>query len=151
MSMCDLCIVHGFLQAEYDVQEDEGLDTVFQRNVKGTTPFGSDLVVVGTITAEADGTASKQNHNEKMCVSHVICIDTTDFEMFVSIEVINSAEIRLFTTNDEVTLEYYDRVLLKFTPNDPALIPGLKGYGEYIRDTATVNVIDSDCKCAYIL
>ena len=50
--------VHGFLQAEYDVDEDERLDTVFQFNVKGTTPF-STLVVIGTITAEADGTASE--------------------------------------------------------------------------------------------
>ena len=35
--------VHGFLQAEYDVDEDERLDTVFQLNVKGTTQFGSNL------------------------------------------------------------------------------------------------------------
>ena len=51
--------VHGFLQAEYDVDEDERLDTVFQLNVKGTTQFGSALVVIGTIIAEADGTASE--------------------------------------------------------------------------------------------
>ena len=51
--------VHGFLQEEYDVDEDERLDTMFQLNVKGTTQFGSALVVIGTITAEADGTASE--------------------------------------------------------------------------------------------
>ena len=51
--------VHGFLQAQYDVDEEERLDTVFQLNVKGTTQFGSALVVIGTITATAGGTASK--------------------------------------------------------------------------------------------
>ena len=52
--------VHGFLQAEYDVDEDERLDTVFQLNVKGTTQFGSNLFVHGVVTTTADGTASKQ-------------------------------------------------------------------------------------------
>ena len=51
--------VHGFLQEEYDVGENERLDTMFQLNVKGITQFGSGLVVIGTITAAADGTASK--------------------------------------------------------------------------------------------
>ena len=51
--------VHGFLQEEYDVDENERLNIMFQLNVKGTTQFGSALVVIGTITAEADGTASE--------------------------------------------------------------------------------------------
>ena len=50
--------VHGFLQAEYNVDEDERLDTMFQLNVKGTTQFGSALVVNGEVTATAAGTAS---------------------------------------------------------------------------------------------
>jgi hypothetical protein len=50
--------VHGFLRTDYDVEEDERLDTRFQLNVKGTTRFGG-LVVPGLITAAADGTASK--------------------------------------------------------------------------------------------
>ena len=50
--------VHGFLQHEYDLTEDDQLDTVFQLNVKGNTQFGRSLVVSGTITAEAAGTAS---------------------------------------------------------------------------------------------
>ena len=32
--------VHGFIQAEYDVDENERLNTMFQLNVKGTTQFG---------------------------------------------------------------------------------------------------------------
>ena len=73
--------------------------------------------------------------------------DTSDFENLQPIRVTNSAEIRLFTANDEITLEYDDRVLLRFTPDDPSLIPGLEANGEYIRDTATVHIVDDDCKC----
>ena len=40
--------------------EGEQLETTFQLNVKGMTQFGSALVVNGSISAEADGTAGKQ-------------------------------------------------------------------------------------------
>ena len=56
--------VHGFLQAEYDVDEEERLDTMFQLNVKGTTPFGA-LIVMGVVTTTADGTASKSEEYEQ--------------------------------------------------------------------------------------
>ena len=55
-------------------------------------------------------------------------------------------EIHLFTSNDLITLEYDDRVRLVFTPDNPGLIPGVEGIGEYIRDTAIVNIIDNDSK-----
>ena len=42
------------------MEEDDRLDTMFRLNVKGTTQFGSALVVGGRITAAADGTSSKQ-------------------------------------------------------------------------------------------
>ena len=54
-----LCSVHGFVQAAYDVVEDQRLDTMFQLNVKGMTQFGVAFVVAGLITATADGTAGK--------------------------------------------------------------------------------------------
>ena len=73
-------------------------------------------------------------------------VGTSDFERLAPIGVRNRADIRLFTDNDEITLEYDDRVLLRFTPDNPGLIPGLEGMGEYIRDTATVHIIDNDCK-----
>ena len=64
------------------------------------------------------------------------------------ISFINESGIRLFTSNDEITLEYDDRVILTFTPDNPAFIPGLEAQGEYIRDTATVIIIDNDSKCS---
>ena len=74
--------------------------------------------------------------------------DASDFERLAPIRVTNNAEVNLSPSNDEVTLEYDDRVLLRFTPDNPGLIPGLEGFGEYIRDTATVHIIDSDGKCS---
>ena len=65
------------------------------------------------------------------------------------ISFVNEAEICLFTSNDEITLEYDDRVILSFTPDNPALIPGLEAHGEYIRDTATVQITDDDSKCCF--
>ena len=57
-----------------------------------------------------------------------------------------SAEIRLFTANDEVTLEYDDRVRLDFNPIPANLITLLEAEGEYVRNSAIVNIIDNDCK-----
>ena len=65
------------------------------------------------------------------------------------ISFVNETEIRLFTSNDEITLEYDDRVILSFTPDNPAFITGLEGEGEYTRDTATVHIIDDDSEAAY--
>ena len=76
-------------------------------------------------------------------------VGNSDFERLIPIRVTNSALIRLFTANDEITLEYDDRVLLSFTPDYSALVPVLEGVGEYIRDTATVHIIDNDGKCVY--
>ena len=58
----------------------------------------------------------------------------------------NNTEICLFTTNDNVTLEYDDTVILRFTPDNPAFIPDVESRGEFIRDIAVVNIIDNDSK-----
>ena len=151
--------VHGFRQSVYDVDEDYRLDTEFALNVVGTTQFPT-LVVSGTITAEAAGTASKWCLLKSGMVSspHVICLSlsvgSSDFERLHLINVIINGDnpctdIRLFTVNDEITLEYGDRVLLRFTPARANIIPGLASYFEYIRDTAIVNIIDNDRKCPF--
>ena len=86
-----------------------------------------------------------------MCVC-AYKIGTSDFEDLTPISIIvdaddPSTDIRLFTVDDEITLEYDDRVLLRFTPTHVNLIPGLERNFEYIRDTAVVNIIDNDRKC----
>ena len=72
-----------------------------------------------------------------------------DFQQLQPITFINinsPVHIRLFTANDEIALEYNDRVLLEFIPSNLGLITGVEGVGEYIRYAATVNIIDNDCK-----
>ena len=84
---------------------------------------------------------------------HFLClIDSSDFETLKPEDVIidgdyPSTNVCIFIMNDEITLEYEDRVLLRFTPTHVNLIPGLERNFEYIRDTAVVNIIDSDRKC----
>ena len=85
-------------------------------------------------------------------VQYSLSVANSDFEQLTAIFVIinnddPSTDVRLFTVNDETALEYEDRVLLRFNPASSALIPGLEGVNECVRDTATVNIIDNDRKC----
>ena len=74
-------------------------------------------------------------------------LGSSDYETFQTIDVEDDmAEICLFTTNDEVTLEYNDTVILRFTPDSDRLISGVESRGGFIRDTATVHIIDNDSK-----
>ena len=74
---------------------------------------------------------------------------TSDFES-ISVDVgENSADIRLYTINDAVTLEYDDAVLLRFNPSHRDLIEFVeqsRHAGDFVRDTATVKIIDNDSK-----
>ena len=81
-------------------------------------------------------------------ISFMSCLSTgsSDFESFLPISVVNNADIHLFTLSDQLTLEYDDRVLLRFTPDHANLISDLESNYEYIRDAATVNIIDSNSK-----
>ena len=76
----------------------------------------------------------------------MVYIGDSDFESLQPIAVSNSAEIRFSAVDDDITLESNDRVNLIFTPEVPDLTDGLEGVGEYIRDTAVVNIIDNDRK-----
>ena len=64
----------------------------------------------------------------------------------IPITVSNTAAIRIFTQEDQIALEYEDRVLLRFTPDISSLEGDVEGVGEYIRSTATINIIDDDRK-----
>ena len=156
----------------YDVAEDARLDIEFALNVVGTTQLRT-LVISGIIASEADGTASKW-HLVKWTIDinpsltlHCslplsllsppsLCIGNSDFErmekQFIKISGYNNAfSIRVFPVNDEITLEYDDRVLLRFTSVVTNLFSDLESHFEYIRDTAVVNIIDNDCKCLFSL
>ena len=126
--------------------EDSRLVTDFDLNIKGTSNL-SGLVITGTITAAADGTASKQHLLTLIHFIVILVIGTSDFQTLDGIRVLgNSANIELFTTNDEITLEYDDRISLNFSPDDANIITFVENAGEYIRDKARVNIIDNDGK-----
>ena len=145
-------VVHGFLKAEYDVNEDERLDTEFKLNVKGMTQFDSILSVSGFITAETAGTAGKKIYYRYIMlnINDNTTKDNSDFERLTPISVTNTEDIRIFLNNDDICLEYDDKIHLEFVPDNPILISGLELEGEYIRNTATVNIIDNDCKFFFI-
>ena len=77
-----------------------------------------------------------------------VYIGDSDFESLQPIPVNNRADIRFFAANDGKTLEFDDRVNLIFTPDIPNLTVSLEAEGEYIRETATINIIDNDSKCS---
>ena len=60
----------------------------------------------------------------------------------------NDIPIQLFSRNDDITLEYNDTVILIFTfnPGQHSISHQLEAAGEYVRITATVNIIDNDRK-----
>ena len=70
--------------------------------------------------------------------------EDSDLERMSLISVTNTASIRLFTSNDDISLEYDDRVLLVFTPDNPALVAAVESLGQYIRNTSIVNIVDND-------
>ena len=49
--------------------------------------------------------------------------------------------IHLLTLHDVIALEYGDTILLRFTPDDHIFISDVR---QFIRDRATVNIIDDD-------
>ena len=65
--------VHGFAQAVYTVMEEDILNTRFELNVKGMTNFPS-LLIQGTITSVAGGTASEYTHQCVFPYPYSICM-----------------------------------------------------------------------------
>ena len=51
--------MHGFTKSSFDALEDGRADIFFQLNVKGATQF-STLILSGTITSAANGTAGEK-------------------------------------------------------------------------------------------
>ena len=64
--------------------------------------------------------------------------------MNIEVEDSIAETIQLRTKNDAVTLEYDDTVLLIFSPDESDLTEFYEIEGEYIRDSATVHIIDND-------
>ena len=104
------------------------------------------------------GTAISTSFNILMKCFYYTCIiiDTTDFIPYSTtdqtVTATNDIVIQLFSRNDAITLEYDDTVILRFivNPGLAGLIQQLRDVGEYIRDFAIVDIIDSDRKCVLL-
>ena len=72
-------------------------------------------------------------------------VGESDFEDFPPLSATNGTVIHLGIIDDDIPREYGESVNLSFTPhkNDYA---ALLAQGEYVRDTATVNIMDNDGK-----
>ena len=55
-----------------------------------------------------------------------------------------NTSVRFVPRDDEITLEYGDRVTLTYTPGHPLLLAAIEDAGEFIRQRATINIIDTD-------
>ena len=73
------------------------------------------------------------------------CTVSTDFEVLDS-QILSGGKVQFFTTNDEITLEYDDRVLLTYTPDIENLAMQLEQQTppEFLRSTAIVQIEDDD-------
>ena len=54
--------------------------------------------------------------------------------------------MRLDASNDDVTLEFGDTAILRLDPSVPNTVEMVEGHGQFLRDTATVTILDNDCK-----
>ena len=58
----------------------------------------------------------------------------------------HTVDVRLFTINDDIALEYDDTVILEFKPLYPEFMEELGRKGEFIRESTVVKIIDNDSK-----
>lgn len=84
---------------------------------------------------------------ERTCILITIIINqigSSDFEFPPIPSSGTAVDIQLSATDDKITLEYNDRIMLIYTPQTANFIELVELAGEFIRDTTTVNIIDND-------
>ena len=77
-----------------------------------------------------------------------IHLELGDFEAIPNISVQAVDNIVIVAIDDNITLEYDDRVNLIFilSLEEANFLQGLAAAGEYLRDTATMTIIDNDSR-----
>ena len=73
--------------------------------------------------------------------------------MTVSQETNEALNILVIPQSDTISLELDDRIILRFTPTNPALTPEtyFDETGEFLRDATNLRILDDDSEyCAYI-
>ena len=77
-----------------------------------------------------------------------LSIESTDFYLRDSpVRLVSGfSDVTLHASNDAVTLEIGDTVILRFDPTAANIVDLVEGQGQFLRDTATVTIFDNDCK-----
>ena len=78
-----------------------------------------------------------------------LSIESTDFALRdTPVRLVSGfSEVRLDASNDDVTLEYGDTVILRLDPTDANIVDLVEGQEQFLRDTATVTILDNnECK-----
>ena len=81
-------------------------------------------------------------------ISFSLSIEGTDFALRDTHVTLSSgfSDVRLDASNDDVTLEIGDTVILRLDPTAANIVDLVEGQGQFLRDTATVTILDNDCK-----
>ena len=93
------------------------------------------------------GVEGYQSNNSKPSLFS-LSIESTDFALRDTPVRLDSgfSEVRLDASNDDVTLEFGDTAILRLDPSVPNTVEMVEGQGQFLRDTATVTILDNDCK-----
>ena len=77
-----------------------------------------------------------------------LSIESTDFALRdTPVRLVSGfSEVSLDASNDDVTLEIGDTVILRLDPTAANIVDLVEGEGQFLRDTATVTILDNDCK-----
>ena len=122
----------------------------FHPNLKGTGQAANIGIITGTIDLEED-TASKYNylhhHTSLNPLLTTAMLDIWNFRpVVVSQETNEALNIQVIPQSDTISLELDDRMILRFTPSNPALTPEtfFAETGEFRRDITAIHIMDDD-------
>ena len=85
---------------------------------------------------------------QQLIAFYVSCTDLNDYDPFTPIHIssILYVPFMLQTIDDDVALEYDDRIVLTYVPENVNLFEGIEEAGEYIRNTTLVIIKDNDSR-----
>ena len=77
-----------------------------------------------------------------------LSIESTDFALRdTPVRLVGGfSDVRLDASNDDVTLEIGDTVILRLDTSIPNIVDLVEQQGQFLRENATVTLLDNDCK-----
>ena len=150
--------VHGFTNVSYTVTEGETMNIIFTKEVKGSTnlqPYLQGRINILPDTARTYICTLQQSFNDHgtLCFALSMLTENADFEALNGQVVSNNqrlTQISVVTIDDE-RVELNESVVVEFVHRfNQVYINFLEGRGEFLRNTATVVIIDNDCEFGWM-